>query len=151
MYINAIETDMHKFKLDIEIERPVNDVYSMFINRSLQPKWQPGLLEDEPIDDHPGKEHYSMLYRIGNRSMKMTETIIKKSFPQYDAHYKLKGIRNAVQHTFREAGPNTTRWTSVNEFRFVGLMKLIGPFMRSGLEQQSRIIMKNFKTFAEKQ
>jgi hypothetical protein len=64
--------------------------------------------------------------------------------------YTLKGIVNNVEYNFSSTGPDSTKWIVTHTFHFKGLMKLIGPFMRGGLEQQSNTIMKNFKSFAER-
>ena len=127
----------------------MEEVISLFSNRELMPRWQPGLVDDEAITTGDGHLHHKLTYKTGRRNLVMKETLLRKKGPHYDVHYELKGIRNSVRNTFKAHGPDRTIWTSDVTFRFKGLMKLIGRFMKSGLEQQSMIIMKNFKVFAE--
>lgn len=142
---------MVRFYLKEEINKPVHEVFRMIKNRELMPGWQPGLLSDEAIDKKEGLDRYKLTFRIGRRNIIMTETILKDKFPEYEVSYDLKGIRNIVRNKFEGSDQNTTVWKSDTSFQFKGVMKLVGNFMRSGLEQQSRIIMKNFKNFAERQ
>ena len=92
-----------------------------------------------------------MKLNLGRRNMIMTETILKNEFPEYHAVYELKGIKNEVHNRFEKSGQDSTIWIYSTQFKFKGIMMLVGLFMRSGLEQQSKMIMKNFKTFVEKQ
>ena len=141
---------MIKFTLDIRIEKPLNTTIRLFNDRDLLSKWQPGLLSSEAVPNKGGLKKYKLIYQIGRRKLPMIESRLKMDLPeQSEVEYTLKGITNTVKNTFSSPGPESTRWISEYEFRFKGLMKLIGPFMRSGLEQQSKTIMKNFKRFAE--
>lgn len=140
---------MLKFHFETEIKKPVDEVISLFSNRELMPRWQPGLLRDETNTARDGSSHRKLTYKTGRRNLVMKETILRKKGPHYDVHYELKGIRNSVHNTFKANGTDRTIWTSDVTFRFKGLMKLIGHFMKSGLEKQSMMIMKNFKAFAE--
>jgi len=142
---------MIRFRIEVEIKKPVQEVYSIFINRERMPEWQPGLISDEAIEDKNGRKRYEMRLDLGRRRMTMTETILKNEFPEYHSLYELKGIRNEVHNNFEKMGQHSTKWMYTTEFRFKGIMMLVGLFMRSGLEQQSKLIMKNFKAFAEKQ
>lgn len=142
---------MIKFRIETEIKKPVQEVYSTFINRNLMTKWQPGLISDEAVEDKKGKKRFEMKLNLGRRTMTMTETILENEFPEYHALYELKGIKNEVHNKFERSGQDSTTWIYSTEFRFKGIMMLVSLWMRSGLEQQSKLIMKNFKTFIEKQ
>ena len=58
-------------------------------------------------------------------------------------------MRSAARERLTEAGPENTRWESENEYRFSGLMRLVGPLMRAAFVKQSRQVMQDFKSFAE--
>ena len=141
---------MLKYNLEIEIDKPIDKVFGMFTNRNLLPRWQPGLVDDEVQSDKDGNITYKLTYQVGRRKLFMTETIMREEGSQYQASYKLKGVVNHVRHEFESIDAHRTRWRSEQEFRFKGLMRLISLFMRSGFENQSRMIMNNFKRFAEK-
>lgn len=142
---------MIRFYLKEEIQIPVHEVFRLIKDRGLMPRWQPGLLSEEAIEKKEGRDRYKLIFKIGRRNIIMTETILKDKFPEYEVMYDLKGIRNIVRNKFEASDQNTTIWKSDASFQFKGIMKLVGNFMRSGLEQQTRIIMKNFKNFAERQ
>ncbi|MEO5907044.1 MAG: SRPBCC family protein [Saprospiraceae bacterium] len=142
---------MLKYNLETEIEKPLDQVIRLFTNRSLLPKWQPGLVSDEIQISQEDLKTYKLTYQVGRRKLSMTETITCEVRNQYNATYKLKGVVNHVRHHFESIDALRTTWRSEQEFRFKGLMKLISLFMRSGFENQSRMIMNNFKQFAEKQ
>ena len=44
---------------------------------------------------------------------------------------------------------NQTKFINDQEFIFKGYMKIMGFFMQSAFEQQSRVYLQNFKEFAE--
>lgn len=141
---------MLKFHLQTEIKKPVEEVVRLYKNRELMPKWQPGLLTDESTVDKRGNSIHRLTFRIGNRNMIMTERILKSTSREHDVVYEMKGVWNAVHSSFTAKTDGSTLWTSEVTFRFKWIMKLIAPFMRSGFEKQSEIIMKNFKNFAER-
>lgn len=142
---------MVRFHLETEINKPLEEVTRLFSNRDLLPKWQPGLLSSEQIESYPYPK-YKLMLSFGRRKMVMMETIVRNELPAlFEGTYEMKGVFNKNINTFTSAGPQKTRWVCESEFRFTGLMKLIAFFMRSGFREQSRVIMANFKRFAEKQ
>lgn len=141
---------MLKYNLEIEIKKPLDQVSGMFSDRSLLPRWQPGLVSDEVQKDKEGQKTYKLTYQVGRRKLFITETITLENSHQYHATYKLKGVVNHVRHQFEAIDSHRTRWRSEQEFRFNGLMKVISLFMRSGFENQAGMIMNNFKHFVEK-
>src|SRR5688500_891867 len=114
---------MTKFKFEIEINKPIDEVFTLFTDRTLMPRWQPGFVSDKKL---PGNK-YKLAFRMGRRNILMTETILRSSKPHHDTMYALKGIRNTSLNTFNPHGPSSTKWTQSIEFRFRGLMIIIGP------------------------
>ena len=138
-----------QYTQQIEIDRPLDKVIKVFVNRDLLPQWQPGLISSEQIA-HGRQPGYKLLYQFGKRKMVMTETILRNELPpHYDASYKMKSLYNEVHHTFESIDTFRTRWTCHTTFHFKGLMNLIVPFMKHNFQQQSWIMMKNFKGFCE--
>lgn len=138
-----------KFYFETKIKTTPTRAYTLFKDRSLFPKWQPGLIKDELKKDKKGNTIHEMTFRIGRRNLIIKEKVQKDAFPIYNTEYRLKGIKNFSLNTFETLDPGTTIWKQRIEFRFSGLMKLIGIFMRKGLKEQSGIILHNFKKFAE--
>lgn len=140
---------MYQFTRETEINTPIDRVVKTFSNRGLIPQWQPGLLSIEPIETSP-KLKYKLRFASGRRKVIITETIVEDRLPEhYECTYHMKGLVNRVIHRFEALPGGHTRWICTNEFRFNGLMRLVAVFMKEGLEQQTRILMKNFKGFAE--
>ncbi len=138
------------YRYEIEIKRPLDEVVRLFSNRDLLLKWQRGLLYIEPLVTSDGKKQYLLMYKLGRRKMKMTETILKDALPEnYDVNFKVKGAQHTAYNSFSATDRNTTKWTSEVEFSFSGLMNLLARFMISGFEQQTLMYMKSFKGFAE--
>lgn len=140
-----------KFHLETEIQKPIDEVVQLFTNRDLMSRWQPGLIHNEIKKGHSENRTYNLTYRIGRRNLVITETILEDSLPDhYLVKFRLKGIRNTVKHQFKPQEKNTTRWIAEYDYSFRGLMWLISFNMNAGLEQQSKMIMRNFRSFAEK-
>jgi len=139
------------YRFTIEINRPLDEVISLFSNRTYLKKWQQGLVNSEPLPDVDGHQVFNLTYSLGRRKMKMTETIIRNELPgHYDVIYKLKGAQHTTLNSFEKSSKNTTKWNANVEYRFSGLMKIIARFMKSNFEQQSLGFMKSFKAYAEK-
>ncbi|MEO6130221.1 MAG: SRPBCC family protein [Saprospiraceae bacterium] len=140
-----------KYKFEMEIKKPLEEVIRLFANRDNLSKWQKGLLSSEFIADPNGRQRYLLMYKLGRRKMKMTETILKNELPaHYDVNFKLKGAQHTTHNSFYSSGYDSTKWVSEVEYNFSGFMKILARFIKSGFEQQSLMYMKSFKAFAEK-
>lgn len=140
---------MVRYQVETEINKPIDQVIRVFADRSLLPKWQPGILGSEQIESYPYPK-YKLMMTFGKRKMPMIETILRNELPgHFDGTYEMKGIFNRVQNSFEAMGPGTTRWKCTSEFRFSGLMRIIAFFMKGDFKKQSEVIMRNFKKFAE--
>jgi hypothetical protein len=90
------------------------------------------------------------VFQFGRRKMTMTETILRDELPRhFEGTYSMKGVHNRIHNSFTTTKAGTTIWTYSSEFRFKWLMSLVGIFMKDDFIKQSRIIMSNFKRFAE--
>ena len=132
------------------IHKPVGYVVDLYIDRNQLSKWQRGLLSSEPIPEKEGYKKYKLTFQLGKRKMFITETILRQDLPQYyDVQYKMKGAQHVVKNSFVAENSSSTKWIYDVEFTFKGLMNLIARFMKSDFDKQSRILMDNFKGFAE--
>lgn len=142
---------MINFELDTEIHAPLQLVIKLFEDRSQLSSWQQGFISDENIGDMKGKETYKLVYKAGNRNISLTESIVHSNLPErYEVIYRMKGMKNTVIHRFSSKGDSVTLWEAHHTISFRWLMVLIGPRMRLGLEQQSRLLMQHFRKFAER-
>lgn len=140
-----------KYSHEIEINLPREKVIKLFDNPDNMPKWQEGFISFKPIKGKPGEEGSTakLNYKMGKREVEMIETITKRNLPdEFNTTYKAKGVFNIIENRFIDQG-TTTKWITVNEFRFNGFMKLIAFFMPGAFKKQSFKYMKDFKKFAE--
>ncbi|MFC7625718.1 SRPBCC family protein [Microlunatus sp. GCM10028923] len=152
-----------KYTLSIEIALPRERVVQLLSDPAQMPKWLRGVLVHEPLNGKHGEvgTESRVVMQSGEQTMEATETITRRepenlhgipsdSVVHYDREIVAKGMWNAARERFTEAGPESTLWTSENEFRFDSLpMRLIMPFLRGAFRRQSLQHMQDFKAFAE--
>ena len=127
-------------------------VIRLFEDRSRLVEWQHGFISDEKVKGRKDTVQYKLVYKAGNRNITLMESILHHDLPQrYDVLYRMKGMRNFVHNRFTSKDDGSTVWEAKHSFRFRWLMMLVGPRMKKELEQQSRLLMKHFKTFAERE
>jgi hypothetical protein len=80
----------------------------------------------------------------------MIETITVRNLPaEFSGTYEAKGVFNIVRNRFTDLGNGRTRYTSEQEFRFSGFMKIIAMLMPGSFKKQSVKYLEDFKAFAE--
>ena len=143
---------MH-YVLQVEIDRPRDEVVRLFDNPENMKHWQPELLSFEPISGTPGQPgaKSSLKYQMGKREVDMVETITVRRLPdEFSGTYECSGTVNTMTNRFEEAGPGRTRWIAENTFEFGSFwMKLMAMLMPGAFKKQTRKYMQNFKAFAE--
>jgi len=126
-------------------------------------KWLRGLVLHEPLSGTHGQvgTESRVVMKMGQQEMECTETITRREpadlheipgdgVVHFEREIVAKGMWNAARERFTEAGPETTLWTSENEYRFSGLlMRLVGLLMPGTFRKQSLQHMQDFKAFAE--
>jgi uncharacterized protein YndB with AHSA1/START domain len=139
------------YRYEMVIRKPIRFVVDLYTDRDQLSKWQRGLLNSELLPDADGRKKYKLTFQLGKRKMFITETILRNELPEYyEVQYKMKGAQHVVKNRFTAENSSSTKWIYDVEFTFKGLMNQIAGFMKSGFDQQSRILMNNFKMFAEK-
>ena len=143
---------MLKYSVQIDIDLPRDEVIAKMDDPDNLVKWQEGLQSFTLVEGEAGEAgaKSELVFLMGKREMPMTETIIRREFPEhFDAMYDAKNVHNVVRNRFLETGPNSTRWESENEFEFSGMMKIVGFLMKGAFPKQSLKYMQDFKAFAE--
>ena len=142
-----------KYSSEIIIDLPREEVIRKLDSTENMKHWQRGLIGYKHLEGTPGKEGAKMEleYKMGKRSMVMTETITKNIFPEeFHANYDAKGVHNVQKNFFHEISPSQTKWVSESEFQFAGFgMKLMGFLMPGAFKKQSLKYLNDFKNFAE--
>ena len=89
---------------------------------------------------------------MGKREIEMIETITRRNLPaEFHGTYEAKGVYNIQKNFFTALGENRTKWVSESEFKFSGMMKLMGWLMPGAFKKQSQKYLDDFKAFAEKE
>ncbi|MFZ1256379.1 MAG: SRPBCC family protein [Saprospiraceae bacterium] len=143
-----------KYTCEIEIDLPIEKVISLFDNSDNLLKWMEGLQSFEIISGNPGQvgAKARLIFLMGKRKMEMIETITVRNLPtEFSGTYEANGVFNIVKNSFKEMGPNRTKYISEQEFQFKGFMKVIGFIMPGAFKKQSMKYLKAFKNFAESQ
>ncbi len=142
-----------RYKLEIEIAKPIDDVIELFDNSDNMYEWMEGLQSFEPISGTPGEvgAKSKLKFDMNGRKIEMIETITEKNLPDgFAGTYEADGVFNIVSNRFLSENQNTTRWISENEFQFNSLpMKIMGFLMPGMFKKQSLKYLENFKRFAE--
>ena len=134
-----------KYSLEIEIEKPLDVVSDLFGDVNNLAFWQPGFMGIEEADGET-----TMSYQHGKRVIKMIEKINVNKLPgEFTASYTVTGMVMTVQNLFEEIGEGRTKWTSNNECKPSGFMKIMMWIMPGCAKKQSFSYMENFKAFAE--
>ena len=141
-----------RYTTEITVDLPRERVIELFDSTENLSKWQLGLRSFEPFEGVPGQPGAKsrLVYDEDGRRVEMVETIVWRDLPdEFSGTYEAKRVKNWVTNRFYADGPDRTRWVIENEFKFSGLMALMGPFMRGAITRRTREDMKRFKAFAE--
>jgi hypothetical protein len=143
-----------KYSVDIEIDLPRARVVELFDNPDNLKHWQPGLVSFEAISGVPGEPggRSRLRYQMGKKEIEMIETITERNLPEtFSGTYEAKGVWNEVVNRFVPLANDRTQWVLETDFRFKGMMRLMGWLMPGAFKKQSLEFMQLFKQFAEKQ
>lgn len=141
-----------KYTVEININKPIDEVVKLFENSDNSFKWMQGLQSIEPLSGEPGAIGSKSVYKfkIDKRVIEMTETILENKLPEVlTTSYEAKGVYNVVSNGFVKVNEQTTKYISKQEFQFKGFMKIIGFLMPGSFKKQSMAYLKAFKQFAE--
>jgi carbon monoxide dehydrogenase subunit G len=143
-----------KYTVNIDIDRPKEEVVSLFYNPEHYPKWMNGLQKHEIIKGEFGKEGTisNFHFKMGKRDMTMEEEVLKSDLPnEHVVCYKAGKVYNEVCNRFEEISENQTRLYNDQVFQFKGFMKLMGWFMPGAFKKQSMKYLVDFKNFVEQE
>ncbi|WP_371185995.1 SRPBCC family protein [Thalassotalea maritima] len=142
------------YSVEIDINRPINEVITLFIDSDNLLSWQHNLLGVEVINGEPGKvgTESRLLYNMGNKEVVMTEVITVNQLPdKYCAVYETDNVWNLMENQFIDLGDDKTRWICKNEFKCSGFVRLMAMLMPSIFKKQSERNQQQFKAFVESQ
>ncbi|MBA3898766.1 MAG: SRPBCC family protein [Bacteroidetes bacterium] len=141
-----------KFQAEITINLPIHKVIELFDNAENLKQWQPDLISFEHLSGEPGQAGAKsrLIYKMGKRKITMVETITRKNLPfEFSGTYEAKGVFNEVKNFFTPIGPDKTKYSTDNLFKFKGFMKVVALLMPGAFKKQSQKFLEQFKAFAE--
>ncbi len=146
-----------KYSEEIIINQNIDTVTALFDNPYNMKEYMDGINSYTLLSGNigePGAKAEIIINYIEedaiNRKIIMTEEIISNNLPKdKKITYKANGVYNIVINKFIKISENQTKFINEQEFIFKGYMKIMGFFMQSAFEQQSRVYLQNFKEFAE--
>lgn len=141
-----------KYSCEIEINKPISEVISLFDNPDNLYKWMEGLQSFEHISGTAGQPgaKSKLKFKMGKRDVEMIETVITRNLPdEFTGSYEVKGVHNIVKNRFQKVDDNKTRYITEQEFQFKGIMKFIAFLMPGAFKKQSMKYLTAFKNFAE--
>ncbi len=139
-----------KYKVEVLIDLPRSRMLELFEDMEFMKKWQVGFSSLTVIEGSAGMvgSKSSLIYDNKGKKSEIIETILKKELPnQFNFLYEAKGVVNWANNTFVEK-ENQTLWIAEHEFKFSGLMKILG-FMPKMFIKQTTSDMNAFKKHAE--
>ena len=141
-----------KYTVSLEIDRPRDEVARLFADVDARPKWQRGFESAEVLEGEAGQPgaKSKLVFRMGKRGMEMIETLGRREPPElFESSYDTKGVHNIVVTRLEELEGGRTRIHADNEFRFSGMMKIVGFLAKKAFPRQTLKYMTDFKIFAE--
>jgi hypothetical protein len=143
-----------KYIISTTIQKPIDEVISLFDNPDNLIHSFPTLESSELIQGKAGQPGAKtrMHFKNGNRTIILIETVLVRNYPhEFTCAYEAPNIYNTVKNSFSKAGENTTLYTSEQEFKLKGVVKIIGWIMPGAFKKEGLKHMMRFKEFAEKQ
>ena len=141
-----------KYTVEVDIDRPLNEVVEKFDNQDNYSKWMKGLESYENIEGKQGQEGAKnrFIFKMGKRKMQMVETVLKHDLPQqYLVSYEVNGVYNEVDNRFEKIDDQKTLYTTKQYFKFKGMMKIMAFFIGKSFKKQSLKYANDFKKFVE--
>lgn len=141
-----------KYTVSTIINKPLDEVVSLFDNEENLYQWMEGLQSIELLEGVAGKKgaKSKMHFINGKRDMEMIETILENDLPnKMVTTYDAKGVSNIIFTSMETVEGNKTKYISKQEFKMFGFMKVVA-FLAPGMfKKQTQRILNNFKNFAE--
>ena len=143
-----------EYTTEVTINLPLKRVVELFDSSENLKKWQPGLLNIEPVSGEPGKPGAKtrLVYQMGKREVSMEEEMLEYNLPD-SIHFVFRStsVVNTNKNYFSSTAEGHTLWRQENEFNMKGFLGLMGFFAPGMFRKQTLSDMNRFKEFAEGQ
>lgn len=144
-----------KFKLEITINKPVDEVVEIWKNDELLDQWQDDFISKKLVSGEPlQKGTVSVFkYKFGSKEMELKETILKSDLPNsFEGLYEHEHMDNTQTTIFESISENQTNYiTEVDYFKFKAwLPKVLFKLFPGMFKKKSLKWMEQFKALVEK-
>ena len=145
-----------KFQGSVTIEKPFEEVTSLYANPANLKEWQDGFMKKDLLKGEEGAVGAvsKIYFQQGKRTMELTETILENNLPySFRAFYHHTHMDNTLTTTFEAIGENRTLYETKGEYiAFRGFVpKMLAVLFPGMFRKQAYKWMVNFKNFAENQ
>jgi len=140
------------FKYELEVQRPLKEVYRAFNNPDNMPRWLTGLQRTEQIEGVPGEVGSKMrqIYLERGRTVELVETVTAhEPEKRFAGHIEGQGVRVDMELEFIDRGDQTgLRVCSDFKSRSM-MMSFLLPFIRGGINKRQAGDLARFKELVE--
>lgn len=141
-----------RIDLTLMLNCSLEHAWQIFDDPANLPRWQPSLVRVETLSGTPGHvgARTQLTYRESGRDITLVETVEERNPPAtYRCRYESALMNSSICNTFTSQSSNVTIWHVVQETRFHGLLRLIGPLTLPITVRKFRHDMARLKTLAE--
>jgi len=141
-----------RYTSSIVIQKPIDQTVKDFRNYKNMKHWQKDLVRIKHLnsDNEENGTISELIYNIDNREISLIETIIFEDFPEIiNITYDSERFYNIQENTFEALSKDCTKWTSKNEFKLSGFIKIIGIIKFFSVRNRFNRYMQSFKAFTE--
>ena len=143
-----------KFKSEVEIERPMDELIVLIQNPENTLKWLDGLRSVKHIsgDVRQAGAVSKVVFDSPAGRLRITETVICNELPdEYIMKYEGSGYIGYSNYTFQKLSDGSTRFTMVQHVELKGALKFAGGLLKGTMSKQIEKSANSFKNFAENQ
>ena len=140
------------FQYEIEIDKPVSEVYAAFYNPDNLPRWLIGLQRIEPISGTPGQvgSKSRQIYLERGRIVELIETITEhEPEKSFGGNIEGQGVNCSLHFEFVDRGSRTLVRATSNLHSKSLIMRLMWPLIRGGIRKRQNGSIQRFKELLE--
>lgn len=142
------------YSTQVTIEKPIEEVFSLFNDNSKMTSWIPELKSIQPVEEKAGKtgSTYKIILENKGQELELTEKIMAfVPNEKVTLYTSSKSILKTDDYMFYVKDGHTL---ITNNSRCKGnsyILSCIFPFVKSKLQRQEQVYLDNFKALAERQ
>ena len=143
-----------KFKAEVEIEKPMDELIVLIQNPENTLKWLDGLRSVKHIS---GEERQAgaiskVVFDSPAGRLHITETVVSNELPdEYIMRYEGPGYTSYSNYTFQKLSDGSTRFTMQQQVELKGALKLAAGLVKGKMSRQLAHSAESFRRFAESQ